>query len=89
MELKEQIMDLVNSIEWLNQSIAETQKQDSDVSASSSGSVELLKQLTLELEEKKRSLRSKKMQYNQRMLSKLVTGGIRDEETNGWWHNRY
>jgi hypothetical protein len=89
MELKDQILDLVNSIEWLNQSIADTQKRDSDVSASSSGSIELLKQLTLELEEKKRFLRSKKMQYNQRMLSKLVTEGIKDDETNGWWHNRY
>jgi hypothetical protein len=88
MEFKEQFESLYATIENLDQYIAELKAKQVDLPSDPILETTIAEQSTIR-EQTKRELRQLTQKYNQRMLSKLVRGGIEDDETMSWWVNRY
>lgn len=88
MELIERMEALGASVERLNRRIAILNARRSDP-ASDPALEAVIEEHIRVRNDSLREIRGLKQQYNQRMLSRMVRGGIRDDETLAWWMNRY
>lgn len=88
MELNEQIAALDGSIERLNRRIARLESKRTDQHSDPDLDANIAEHLRVR-DQSLRDLRILKQRYNQRMLSKMVKDGIKDDETVAWWINRY
>ena len=89
MELKEQISNLRSEIKEQEALIASLRQQPKESKLSNPEFDNSLLVLEKKLADDQELILNLKRQYDQKMLSGMVKNGIKNDETMGWWMNRY
>ena len=89
MELKSKIIGVLKNIELQEEAIDELQKIKEAKKTTNLNPDEDIAVISKNLENDKESLPGLKRQYDRGMLTRMVRGGIQDDEMMGWWMNRY
>ncbi len=89
METRSKIISLLKNIELQEEAIADLLQIKEAKKITQLNPDEDLHIISDNLAEAQKNLKNLQREYQQRMLSRIVKGGIEDEEMARWWHNRY
>jgi hypothetical protein len=89
MNLKSKILNLLRNISLQEEAIVDLKQIKKEQKATSLEPDNDLETISDNLKNDRDSLKTLGRQYNQEMLSKMVKGGIKDDEMVAWWMNRY
>jgi hypothetical protein len=89
MNLKSKILNLLRNISLQEEAIVDLKQIKEEKKSTSLEPDNDLETISDNLKNDRDSLKTLGRQYNQEMLSKMVKGGIKDDEMVAWWMNRY
>ncbi len=89
MNLKSKILNLLRNISLQEEAIVDLNLIQEEQKSTSLDPDKDLETISDNLKNDRDSLKELGTQYDQGMLSKMVKGGIQDDEMMAWWMNRY
>ena len=89
MEPKSKIINVLKNIELQEEAINDLKQIKGENKITGLNPDEDIEVISNNLENDQKSLHNLQREYSQKMLSRLVTGGIQDDEMMTWWMNRY
>ena len=89
MEPKSKIINVLKNIELQEEAINDLKQIKDENKITELNPDEDIEVISNNLENDQKSLRNLQREYSQKMLSRIVTGGIQDDEMMTWWMNRY
>lgn len=89
MEPKSRIINVLKNIELQEEAINDLKQIKEENKITELNPEEDIEIISNNLENDQKSLHNLQREYSQRMLGRMVSGGIQDDEMMAWWMNRY
>ena len=89
MELKSKIIGVLKNIELQEEAINDLQKIKEAKKITKLNPDEDIAVISTNLGDDQKNLKNLQKGYDRGMLSRMVRGGIQDDEMMAWWMNRY
>jgi len=89
MEVRSKIISVLKGIELQEEAITDLHQIKKEIKSSIFNPDEDIEIISKNLEDDRRNLKNLQRGYHHDMLSRLVKGGITDDEMASWWASRY